>query len=64
MSVSLELRVGCSQVDVAQCQNRTGLIEFRVADEALASGTWLQSATASCHQDRGTEHDATAQNAP
>ena len=28
MSVSRELRAGCSQVDVAQCQNQTGLIEF------------------------------------
>ena len=28
MSVSQELRAGCSQVDVAQCQNQTGLIEF------------------------------------
>ena len=28
MSVSWELRAGCSQVDVAQCQNQTGLIEF------------------------------------
>ena len=25
---------------------------------------WLQSATTSCHQDCGTEHDVTAQNAP
>ena len=28
MSVSQELCAGCSQVDVAQCQNETGLIEF------------------------------------
>ena len=27
MSVSQELRAGCSQVDVAQCQNQTGLID-------------------------------------
>ena len=28
MSVSRELRAGCSQVDVTQCQNQTGLFEF------------------------------------
>ena len=28
ISGSQELRAGCSQVDVAQCQNQTGLIEF------------------------------------
>ena len=32
MSVSRELRAGCSQVDVAQCQNQTG----------LTAGRWTQ----------------------
>ena len=39
MSVSRELRAGCSQVDVGQCQTQTGLVEFCVADGAVAIGT-------------------------
>ena len=39
MSVSRELRAGCGQVDVGQCQTQTGLFDFGVADGAVTIGT-------------------------